>query len=90
MSIKFDEEDRERLNDVQNCSKRKVYSFTDTMNYSTFLQKKILTDFDKSIENIHGDINRLVYQNKTQYFLNLIFAVLLLILSVILVVITFR
>lgn len=90
MSVKIDEEDRERLNNVQNCCKRKVYSFTDTLNYSTNLQKKMLSEFDTSIDNIHSDIVRLEYQNKVQYFLNLMFAALLLVTSVIITIIAFR
>lgn len=90
MSVKINEEDRERLNNVQNCCKRKVYSFTDTLNYSTNLQKKMLSEFDTSINNIHSDIVRLEYQNKVQYFLNLMFAALLLVTTVIITIIAFR
>ena len=90
MSVKIDEEDRERLNNVQNCCKRKVYSFTDTLNYSTNLQKKMLSEFDTSIENIRCDIVRLENKNKAQYFLNLMFSALLLIMSIIITIIAFR
>lgn len=90
MSVKIDEEDRERLNNVQNCCKRKVYSFTDTLNYSTNLQKKMLSEFDTSIENIRCDIVRLENKNKAQYFLNLMFSALLLVMSIIITIIAFR
>ena len=90
MSIKIDDEDRERLNNVQNCCKRKVYSFTDTLNYSTNLQKKILSEFDTSIEDIRCDIVRLENKNKAQYFLNLMFSALLLVMSIIITIIAFR
>ena len=90
MSVKIDEEDRERLNNVQNCCKRKVYSFTDTLNYSTNLQKKMLSEFDTSIENIRCDIVRLENKNKAQYFLNLMFSALLLIMSIIITIMAFR
>ena len=90
MSVKIDDEDRERLNNVQNCCKRKVYSFTDTLNYSTNLQKKILSEFDTSIEDIRCDIVRLENKNKSQYFLNLMFSALLLVMSIIITIIAFR
>lgn len=90
MSVKINDEDRERLNNVQNCCKRKVYSFTETLNYSTNLQKKMLSEFDTSIDNIRCDIVRLENQNKAQYFLNLMFSALLLIMSIIITIMAFR
>lgn len=90
MSVKINEEDRERLNDVQNCCKRKIYSFTETLNYSTNLQKKMLSEFDTSIDNIRCDIIRLQNQNKAQYFLNLMYSALLLIMSIIITIMAFR
>ena len=90
MSVKINEEDRERLNNVQNCCKRKVYSFTDTLNYSTNLQKKMLSEFDTSIEDIRCDIVRLENQNKAQYFLNLMFSALLLVTSIIITIMAFK
>ena len=90
MSVKINDEDRERLNNVQNCCKRKVYSFTDTLNYSTNLQKKMLSEFDTSIDNIRCDIVCLENQNKAQYFLNLMFSALLLIMSIIITIMAFR
>ena len=90
MSIKFNEEDRERLNDVQNCLKRKTYSFTDTLNYSTYLQKKILSDFDSSVDNINNEITSLKKYNERQYYLNLVFALLLLLLSIAIAITAFK
>lgn len=90
MSVKINDEDRERLNNVQNCCKRKTYSFTETLNYSTNLQKKMLSEFDTSIDNIRCDIVRLENQNKAQYFLNLMFSALLLIMSIIITIMAFR